>query len=182
MGRRGAIPVTRPARTVLDLATVEPALVEGALDDALVRGLTTLTSVIACSAAPAATAGADVPSSGTWWRNGGRGAGPPKSRLEDRIVSVLRRHGLPEPVRQHRVTLPDGRVVRIDLAYPDVRVGIEADGRVWHSGRSDCARDRSRANRLAAIGWTLLRYGWADLERQQELVAEVAAVHEQRAS
>ncbi|MDQ6796445.1 MAG: DUF559 domain-containing protein [Actinomycetota bacterium] len=67
-------------------------------------------------------------------------------------------------------------VVRIDLAYPDVKLGIEADGRVWHSGRADFCRDRQRTNRLASAGWTLLRYGQADLQRGGDLVAEVAGL------
>ena len=96
-------------------------------------------------------------------------------------MALLRRHGLPEPVRQHEVSLPEGRVVRIDLAYPEVRIGIEADGRVWHSGAAEFSRDRRRANRLAGQGWTVLHYGWADLDRGRDLAAEVAGLRERRA-
>ncbi len=104
------------------------------------------------------------------------GQAPTESPLEDRLVRLFRRHGLPEPVRQHEVGLGDGCVVRIDLAYPDVKLGIEADGRVWHSGRADFTRDRQRANGLAGVGWTLLRYGQADLDRGRDLAAEVAGL------
>jgi very-short-patch-repair endonuclease len=176
IGWRGPIPVTRPARTLLDLAGVAPRLVEGALDDAVVRGLTTLGAV-----------GRMLDRTGGNGRTGtsllrelvaARSAGqaPTESPLEDRLVDLLRRQGLPEPVRQHEVTVPDGGVVRLDLAYPHVKVGIEADGRVWHSGRADFTRDRQRANRLAHAGWTLLRYGWADLQRAGAVGDEVAGL------
>jgi len=181
IGRRGPIPVTRPARTLLDLAGVEPGLVEGALDDALVRGLTTLGSL----ARMLERSGGPGRAGTVLLRGliGERRAGlqSTESALEDRLVRLLRRHGLPEPVRQHRVVLPDGAVVRLDLAYPGVRLGIEADGRVWHSGRADFTRDRQRANRLAGVGWTLLRYGQADVGRGRSVAAEVAGLLARRA-
>ncbi len=71
-------------------------------------------------------------------------------------------------------------MARIDLAYPDRLLGIEADGRVWHSGRSDFSRDRRRANRLAALGWTLLRYCWADLERGRDVADEVVGLRDRK--
>jgi len=173
VGRRGPIPVTRPARTLLDLAGVEPALVEGALDDALVRGLTTLGSLgrMLDRAGGHGRAGTALLRDLVTERQAGLRS--TESPLEDRPVRLLRRHGLPGPVRQHEVLLPDGTLVRLDLAYPDLKLGIEADGRIWHSGRADFSRDRRRANRLAAIGWTMLRYGWADLERGRAMADEV---------
>ena len=181
VGRRGPIPVTRPARTLLDLAGVEPALVEGALDDALVRGLTTLGSIerMLDRAGSHGRAGTALLRRLVAERSDGQS--PTESFLEDRLVGLLRRHGLPEPIRQHPVALPDGHVVRIDLAYPEVRLGIETDGRVWHSGRADFSRDRQRANRLAGLGWTLLRYGWADLDGGPAVARQVATVLRRRA-
>ncbi len=66
--------------------------------------------------------------------------------------------------------------MRIDLAYPHVRLGIEGDGRIFHSGREDFLRDRARSDRLVRLGWTLLRYGWADVRRAEVLAAEVEAL------
>lgn len=182
VGRRGPIPVTRPARTLLDLAGVEPELVEGALDDALVRGLTTLGSVdrMLARAGGHGRAGTALVRDLVGERQAGRRSS--ESPLEDRLIDLLRGHGLPEPVRQHEVVLGDGSVARLDLAYPDLKLGIEADGRIWHSGRADFSRDRHRANRLAGLGWTLLRYGWADLDRGRDLVHDVARMLDRRSA
>ncbi|MDQ6796444.1 MAG: hypothetical protein M3011_00225 [Actinomycetota bacterium] len=94
-GRRGAIPVTRPARTLLDLAVVEPAVVEGALDDALVRGLTTLGSLgrmLERSGGPG-RAGSDLLRELVAVRSTGQAS--TESPLEDRLVWLFRGHGLP---------------------------------------------------------------------------------------
>lgn len=180
--RRGPIPVTCLPRTLLDLAGVAPELAEGALDDAVVRGLTTLGSVerLLDRTGGNGRAGTTLLRALVAARSSGQA--PTESPLEDRLVGLLRRRGLPEPMRQHEVALPDGGVVRLDLAYPDVKLGIEADGRVWHSGRADFARDRRRANRLARMGWTLLRYGWADLDRTGAVGDEVAGLLARKAS
>ncbi len=169
----GSLPVTRPARTLLDLAAVAPAAMEGALDDALVRELVTLSSVARLLKRRGASGRAGTALLRELLGQRANGQVATESPLEDTIVRVLRAHGLPEPERQFPVQLPDGTVARIDLAYPPVRLGIEGDGRIFHSGREDFLRDRARSNRLAALGWTLLRYGWADVHRGEELAAEV---------
>ncbi len=181
VGMRGPVPVTRPGRTLLDLAAVEPALVEGAFDDALVRGLTTLGSVKRTLDRTGGTGRAGTSLLRALVAARAAGQASTESPLEDRLVALLRRHGLPEPVRQHEVTMPGGGVARLDLTYPDARLAIEADGRVWHSGRVDFTRDRRRANRLVALGWTLLRYGRADLDRGAGIADEVAGLLDSKA-
>lgn len=177
--RRLGIPVTTPGRTLLDLGAVAPRLVEAAMEDALFRGLVSEAALRRV-----------LDRAGTHGRNGTAvlrdlldrrepGRAPTESPLEDELVRLLRRHGLPEPVRQHPVALGAGREARIDLAYPELRLGIEADGRRWHSGRADFERDRARANRLAAHGWTMLRFGPDAIRRRGGTVAaEVRAVRQ----
>ncbi len=83
---------------------------------------------------------------------------PTESVLEDRLVAVLRRGGLPEPVRQHRVG-----GVRVDLAYPEAWLAIEADSRVWHAGRGDVQRNSAKRNLLVGLGWRVLHFTWFDV-------------------
>jgi very-short-patch-repair endonuclease len=94
---------------------------------------------------------------------------PTQSVLEDALLRVLRRGGLPAPVRQYRV----GGVV-LDAAYPWVRLGIEADSRIWHGGRTDVQRNSEKHNVLVAHGWRVLRFTAADVRRRaREIVASV---------
>jgi very-short-patch-repair endonuclease len=59
---------------------------------------------------------------------------------------------------------PDGRIRRIDLAYPQAKLGIEVDGFRWHSGRKAFDDDRRQRNMLVAIGWTILHATKQDVD------------------
>jgi very-short-patch-repair endonuclease len=96
---------------------------------------------------------------------------PAESDLETLLLKVLHEHGLPEPARQHRVTV-DGRTFRIDLAYPALRLAIESDGFAFHGDRSAFESDRERQNLLVLAGWTVLRFTWRQICSQPAWVAE----------
>jgi very-short-patch-repair endonuclease len=51
----------------------------------------------------------------------------------------------------------------IDVAFVKERIAIEVDGWAFHIGRSRFQRDRTRQNELSGVGWTVLRFTWADL-------------------
>lgn len=100
-----------------------------------------------------------------------------ESRLEARLHALLKRTIAQPPVLQHPLTLPDGSSIRLDFAWPRARVTVEADGRIWHSTKSDFERDLVRSRGLASAGWTHYRYGWTDVhERQAAVLAELRAV------
>ena len=83
---------------------------------------------------------------------------PMESRVRQRILDA----GLPTPQIQVVVTLPDG-IRRIDLAYPERRIGIEYDGQDFHSGDGSLGRDRERHNSLITAGWTMIYLTAADV-------------------
>ncbi|HVF76244.1 MAG TPA: type IV toxin-antitoxin system AbiEi family antitoxin domain-containing protein [Acidimicrobiales bacterium] len=170
------IPVTRLARTLIDLAGTVPArALEEAVDDALCRRLVTLprldrraTALLGKGRAGSA-AFADV--LGSW-----RGDQPlPQEVAEARLLRRLVHAGLPPPIPQHEVYTPDGRFVgRLDLAWPDVRVGFELDGFRWHGSPRASQRDLARHNRLKALSWTVLQAMPADLAADGAHLAELA--------
>lgn len=164
--RRLGIPVTTPVRTLLDLGAVAPApVVESALEDALMRGLVTfalLTATLERLGGPGRN-GAGVLRALVEERD--PATAPTQSMMEDLLFRVVRRGGLPAPVRQFEVA-----GVRLDGAYPDIRLGLEADGRIWHGGRLDVQRNSDKANRLLAHGWRVLHFTWFDLTRRARYV------------
>lgn len=102
------------------------------------------------------------------------------SHLEVLGLRVLRPAGLPEPLRQHPIALPGG-LVRVDLAWPEVLLAVEFDGAAFHAGRDDWQRDLRRDAALAALGWVVLRFSYADVvERPDRCVALLAATYRQR--
>jgi hypothetical protein len=159
IAERDGIPVTSVARTLVDAsAGQDPRVVASWVDDATRRLGLDLVDLQEClhrrsgpghpSLAHLRTAvDARLPL-----------AGPGDSPLEVRALLALARAGLPAPVVQHRVALPDGSVAVLDLAYPAKQVAIELDGWVAHGHRSAFDQDRARANQLLLLGWRLYRF------------------------
>lgn len=78
-----------------------------------------------------------------------------------RLVLVLR--GLPRPILQYEVYDERGNfVARLDMAYPELRLGIEYDGR-GHLTQAEQERDARRQNQLDGVGWSLLRLVSTDI-------------------
>lgn len=161
------IPVTLVARTLLDLgAVVHLNKVRVAVDDARRRRLTKWTVLRETLEVHA--------------RRGRDGAAALRTIVEDhfgevtktdsgfeRLVLVaLREGGFPEPVLQHEVIVA-GLRYRIDLAYPDVLLAIELDGR-RHLAEDVWQADHQRQNDLVNAGWTVLRFTWKDFTERWE--------------
>jgi len=169
---RAGLPVTDPVRTVIDLGLVLP---KWGVRDALSRGLTTRLLTIEQVQRLRDAIG----------RKGRDGAGVMREVLEERLLTVgneesllerrfidlTTRHGIPAPSLQHEVWHAGRFVARIDAAYPERKLAIEVDGYVAHASPDAFQRDRTRQNRLVALGWTVLRFTWADVVHRPAAVA-----------
>lgn len=166
------IPVTEPTLTLVDLASVVSADdLECAFDAALRQGLTSLPR-----------ARAILRRFGRQGRNGtGRFRGLVEVRIEEngvtdsmfetRLVQVLRRGGLPEPVRQLDLNDEWGFIGRFDCTYPEAQVAIEADSVRHHHSRVRFENDRERRTRAEAIGWRVPTFTWRQVTRRPQWVA-----------
>lgn len=105
----------------------------------------------------------------------GRGVAALESALEAAVWRVLVQSDLSRPVRQHPVVV-DGRSLRLDFAWPDALVAVEADGYAFHGGRRAFVDDRARLAALVAAGWRVIPATWDELrDRPEALVAHVRA-------
>lgn len=87
----------------------------------------------------------------------------PGSPAEMRLLRRLAEWGFPTPVRQLDVYSPEGTFLgRLDLAWPEVCIGIEYDGARTHTPR-DLSHDELRHAAIAAAGWVLHRADKFDL-------------------
>jgi hypothetical protein len=169
----GIVPVTSPARTLLDLAPVlESSRLGGALDDVLVRHLTSLTAVERLLERFAGQRRPGVGALTELVAERRRGKKPSETGLEDELLEVFRTYGLPEPIRQFVLPLPGGGTARFDAAYPDLQLGFEADGDKWHKGLLDRMRDEARDEQCGLIGWTVRRYGTEDIRERGAGIAD----------
>jgi len=79
--------------------------------------------------------------------------------------------GLSGFASQYEVTGPRGQpVFRVDFCAEAVRLEIETDGARWHP---DPPRDQARDHALAARGWRVLRFTWAQVVYEPELLLEL---------
>ncbi len=169
------IPTTTPTRTLIDLSVVlERKDLEIALDDAIRRGLSSLTQIRSLIE----RMGTHRPGSPGMLRLlEGRTIDDvtPQSRLETRFVQLVRDARLAEPQRQYTVRIGN-RNARADFAYPEQRLAIEIDGFEHHGGRQAWEADLARQNRLVERGWHVLRFTSTDLERRPaEVVRQLDA-------
>ena len=172
--RRDGLPVTTIARTLLDLAAVlEPRDLERALESALRARLLTVDELVGRLRSTPPTVGGRRTLRRLLEQ---RSPITTESDLETLVLQALRDGGLPEPERQHEVFDEQAHLVgRIDLAYPKVRLAIEADSYRFHSTVSDLRRDRARQNALVRMRWTVYRATWDDVINRPRKVAEDVA-------
>jgi very-short-patch-repair endonuclease len=84
--------------------------------------------------------------------------GGAESPQETRLRLVLIRGGLPRPVTQIVVRDPRRhKNRRIDMGYPEYRVGVEYDGAQHWTNPDQHAEDIERLEFLAAQGWIVVR-------------------------
>lgn len=150
------IPVTTPARTLLDLAgTLTARELEQALANALRmshvtademhtmldrhprhRGAPLLRKLLDAEGGPSFT----------------------RSEAEDRLLDITRRASMPRP---------DVNVVllgyRVDFLWREARVVAEVDGFAFHRSARSFTTDRRRDATLTAAGYRVLRFTWADV-------------------
>ena len=165
--RRG-IPTTNPLRVLVDLGQVAPSAVTAALEHYLAEGVVDLRSVRAALVRHA--------------RQGRHGISalrdaldvatiddvPADSELELAMAGLLATHGLPS-AQFHACILG----FEVDFAIVAERVVLECDGWTSHGlDRVQFERDRRRDATLAAAGWIVLRFTWAQITRRPAWVAE----------
>ncbi len=178
---RHRIPVTSIERTLFDLGSViAPKYVDIAIESAVRKGLTS------------------IPDLRDFLRKRGgrgrRGAGvlrellslreegdtPTDSPMETELFTLIVRAGLPRPVRQYCVYDQGRFVARVDLAYPEERIAIEADSRTWHSSPLAQQTDLDRQRALERIGWVVRRVPWYDLRSPSKIAGGIRTLRQER--
>jgi predicted transcriptional regulator of viral defense system/very-short-patch-repair endonuclease len=155
---RDGIPVTSPARTLLDLAASTGAEELGRLVDAAWRRRLATSRELREMVERHAG-------------HGRRRMVPIQEALADRLPGydpgandwererdrMWERMGLPPAERQYRVRI-GGRSFRLDRALPDLKIAVEWNGFEHHGSRSAFDRDSDRRALLAAAGWLCLDF------------------------
>jgi very-short-patch-repair endonuclease len=169
---RHGVPITKPLRSLVDLGQVA----RHAVADAFELGLATrLFSLKAADAALDDFSRKGRTGVGIFRRvvdDRALGDGIPDGLLEPRMARLLRNHDLPMPTFQFNV-VPG---VRVDFAYPELRIAIEVDGYAIRRTATALNHDLERQNRLVTLGWTVLRFTWWQVVKQPDQVAKTILV------
>ncbi len=165
---RDGIPVTSPARTLIDLAArarddelhaaisearVLRLITDPELDQALDRCLTRSGSARLRNALKQQT-----------------GRLKTRRAAERRLLGLLSKAGLPTPETNVRIG-----GFEVDFVWRAQGLIVETDGYMYHSHRAAFERDRARDQLLVAAGFRVIRVTWRQLEREPlAVVARIA--------
>jgi hypothetical protein len=167
-GQARGIPVTSPARTLVDLAGALRAdqLARCVHESMVLHHLTPQSVEETLARNPTAPGARKL-------RRALRGDEPVTlSKLERRFLALLRDVGLPLPETNTRA---GGRWV--DCRWADRRVTVELDSYRFHKSRYAWERDRLREREAYARGDEFRRYTWADVvDRPAPTVRELRAL------
>jgi len=156
---RRLVPVTGPARTLVDLCAVaDDGEAVAALDEIRRLRLASWAELWEALVRHAVRGRSGVARyrralDRRWGRR------VPDTTFARLFMALLDEAGLPTPEAEHVVPLGRG-AARVDLAYPSRRLAVELDGKAAHHTDRAFEDDRVRDNRLRLVGWTVLRYTW----------------------
>jgi hypothetical protein len=141
-----------------------------ALDDALRRG----TSPVWLSRTTAHWAGRGVPGSRVLagMLASRVGVDLPRSWYERLAKAAFDRTGV-ELLHEHAVLDGRRKLCSIDLAAPSLLVGVECQSTRWHADPTARHHDLRRKRRLRELGWDIVEVWYADLERFDDVLADV---------
>ena len=171
--KSGCLRYTSPARTLLDIASTSSSFtVESSLDEALARRQVTLTRLEFLLAKESKKKTSGVLLLKELIRSRDPRCRPPASELERLVLRTIRRSGLPLPQTQRAIFDNDRQIARVDFAYPEHGVVIEADSFRHHSTLSDWAVDVERESDLVVQGLRVLRVTWQGVTRHPDRFIE----------
>ncbi len=157
---RYGIPVTTAARTQLDLAGVlPPHQVHRAMNEAEIRRLPGARDLMERHPTKRGIATLRTPAPRT------------RSDLEADFLAFLNDRRFPSPQTN---TLIEG--YEVDAVWPDRKLIVELDSWTFHGTRQAFENDRRKDRHLTALGWTVIRITWRDLDEPDRLAAELEAL------
>jgi very-short-patch-repair endonuclease len=165
-----AIPVTTAARTILDLAAISSIdRVEGLIRQAeylRLDGSLSLPDLV--ERYPGRRGVRRVRTA--LGRIEALPAGRTRSRLEERFLSFLQRHGLPRPRLNDWIVVSERRF-QVDCHWPGTGQVVELDGWQAHGTRVAFRQDRTRDRVLRTAGYEVTRISWAQLDDEPGAIA-----------
>ena len=154
-----SIPCTTLARTLLDIA--EDATrreVERAVDRAAQRRLLDMAALDDVRARANGRRGA--PLLRAVLDSHRAGSTLTRNELEERFLTICHAAAFPPDAVNAWIPYPDGSGAEADFLWRTQRLIVEVDGRETHGTAQAFESDRRRDQRLALLGWRVIRFTW----------------------
>lgn len=159
--RVDGIPITSPARTLLDVAAaLPPAELEQSMAQAERRHLTSRTRLATLLARYPARRGTRALRS---LLEAPERPALTRSEAERRFLALIRRARLPAPATNASIGQRE-----VDFLWRRARLVVEVDGFAFHSDRAAFEADRLRDAELVARGLTVIRITWRQIADEPE--------------
>ena len=179
--RPDGLRVAAPLRMLFGLAgQFSQRFLERAAEDAWHRGLVRPDDAAVYLAAVRRSGRGGVARFEAWLERVEASRRPSQSGFELDVLDAIREAGLPEPARQHELALPTGEIVHLDLAWPEIRLGVEPGHSWWHGGDLGQRRDQARDRACDAVGWRIVRFDEQDQRDLPAVGRELAAIYRAR--
>lgn len=152
------LPVTTPARTVVDLAAVvHPARLLPIVEATNHARICSYAEVGVCATSVARRGKPGIRRLARVLDQLTSTKAVTMSKLERQLFELLSAANLPLPISQF--PFPGRQFTNgcVDAAYVDAKLVLEADGRAWHTRIADLKRDHERDAEAARNGWDTLR-------------------------
>jgi very-short-patch-repair endonuclease len=174
--RRNGVPLTSPARTIVDCAGIFDADgVAGLIEQASVEGLLDVVAIDRVLDGPRRRGTKKLLRAVAPWRRYRRGI-KIRSRMEAKLLPLLTEAALPIPRTNAKLRL-GGKVYEVDFLWRDQKLVVETDGGRFHDNPAAGGRDSERNHALAKAGYHLPRLGWEDLrDRPEQTMREIAGL------
>jgi very-short-patch-repair endonuclease len=157
VGIRERLPVTSPARTLVDEAELLTSReLERALDEALVTRVVRPAQISELLGRAHGRAGGPLLRA---FLSRQTGTTRTRSEAEELFIALLRSARLPEPQVNTRV-----HGYEVDFLWRSARLVVEIDGYKFHSSRAAFERDRQKDAQLQASGLATMRVTWLQME------------------
>jgi very-short-patch-repair endonuclease len=166
--RREGVPVTAPARTLLDIASLLPERdLARAVEEAQVLKLVTPRALAQITGrgrpgTAALRAVLDLQHE----------PGLTRSEAEARLLELVRAAGLPAPETNQRLL-----GYEVDFLWRAQKLVVEVDGFAFHSTRQAFERDRRRDAALQAAGYRVLRFSYMQIVTQPTTIIACLEAH-----
>lgn len=171
---RNRVPVTSPARTIVDCAGITNTKGLGELiEQAAVLGLLDIAAIDAVLDGPRRRGTKRLLRVAAPWRRYRPGI-KLRSRMEAKLLPLLTEAALPIPETNAKVRV-GGKSYEVDFLWRRRKLVVETDGGRFHDNPAAGSRDSDRNHALSAAGFRIPRLGWEDLrDRPDETMSELA--------